>query len=127
MELPEGDGDYSMRLRFIKSQFTREFLGAGGEEQERSPSRVENRRRGVWQRWFGEHVIRDREDFNGHMDYVHYNPVKHGAATCPHGYAYSTFGRAVEKGLYEADWLCGCDERKVGVPTFAGLSVDKME
>lgn len=127
VELPDGDGDYSTRLRFIKSQFTREFLAAGGEEQGRSKSRVKNRRRGVWQRWFWEHVIRDVEDFNAHMDYVHFNPVKHGAAACPHGYAYSTFGRAVEKGLYDADWMCACGGKKVMPPRFEGLALDKME
>ena len=112
VELPGGDGDYSTRLRFIKSHFTREFLAAGGVEQARSASRQKMRRRGVWQRWFWEHVIRDIEDFNAHMDYIHFNPVKHGAAACPHGYAYSTFGRAVEKGLYEADWMCAVRRKK---------------
>jgi hypothetical protein len=53
--------------------------------------------------------------------------VKHGAAACPHGYAYSTFGRAVEKGLYEADWMCACGGKKVKAPNFEGLALEKME
>jgi putative transposase len=127
VELPEGDGDYSVRLAFIKSQFTREYLAAGGEEQTRSVSREKKRRRGVWQRWFWEHAVRDTDDFNAHMDYIHYNPVKHGVAACPHGYAYSTFGRVVEKGLYEADWMCGCGGRKVVPPRFENLPVGMMD
>ena len=81
-------------------------------------SRRKNRRRGVWQRRFWEHVIRDPEDFNNHIDYVHYNPVKHDLASCPHAWPHSTFRRLIKSGMYEQDWCCSCDDRVVKPPEF---------
>jgi putative transposase len=72
--LPEGDSDFSLRWRQIKSAFSR-----GIEPGERiSRSRVRKHERGLWQRRYWEHAIRDTEDLARHLEYVHYNPVKHG-------------------------------------------------
>ena len=109
LTLPPGDTDYSTRWAYIKARFTHHWLAAGGAEQRRTGSRVWNRRRGVWQRRFWEHLIRDREDRNGHLDYIHYNAVKHGLAACPHAWPYSTFDKYVRSDAYEAQWMCGCD------------------
>ena len=77
MTLPEDDADFSMRIANIKSHFTRHYLASGGAEQSRSVSRLRQRVRGVWQRRFWEHTIRDSTDLHRHFDYIHYNPVKH--------------------------------------------------
>ena len=74
LTLPQGDHDFSLRWRQIKSGFSRAI-----EKGERiSNSRIRKRERGIWQRRFWEHVIRDANDFVRHVDYVHCNPVKHG-------------------------------------------------
>ncbi|MHC4542586.1 MAG: REP-associated tyrosine transposase [Planctomycetota bacterium] len=76
--LPEGDNGFSKRWMLIKKGFTRRYLHAGGVESEQNPSRDKKRERGIWQRRFWEHHIRDEEDLQRHIDYIHYNPVKHG-------------------------------------------------
>ncbi len=111
--LPEGDADFSTRWSFLKSTFTRSWLAANGREIVVSDSRRRNRRRGVWQRRFWEHTIRDDEDYERHCDYIHYNPVKHGLAACPHAWPYSSFLRFVKEGYYSGTWLCVCDGRSV--------------
>lgn len=109
--LPEGDNDYSVRWACIKKGFTQRWLAAGGQAGAVSDSRKDHREKGVWQRRFWEHIIRDERDWIAHVNYIHYNPVKHGLASCPHGWPYSTFGRYVKENIYEPDWLCVCDGR----------------
>jgi putative transposase len=60
--------------------------------------------RGIWQKRFWEHTIRDERDYSAHMDYVHFNPVKHGLVSHPAAWPYSTFHRCVALGLYDAAW-----------------------
>jgi putative transposase len=98
--LPEGDTDYSGRWRAIKMAFSREM--PTGER--RSASRVVRRERGIWQRRFWEHTIRDDRDYAVHMDYVHFNPVKHGLVAHPADWPYSSFHRCLRMGLYPTDW-----------------------
>ena len=79
--LPEGDDDFSMRWRLIKSAFTRRC-----GEACRGPASASRRRKGeqaVWQRRFWEHQIRDERDRIQHIEYIHYNPVKHGLVEAP--------------------------------------------
>ena len=105
--LPEGDADFSARWHAIKSNFSRSL-----PKQERlSTRRVAKGERGIWQRRFWEHVIRDDEDFARHMDYIHYNPVKHGHARTVCDWPYSTFHRLVQKGVYAPDWGAGDNVR----------------
>jgi putative transposase len=125
--LPDGDADFSRRWAFLKKQFTRGWLAAGGAEQATSHSRRRNRRRGVWQRRFWEHTIRDEVDFIRHCDYIHYNPVKHGRAECPHAWPYSSFPRFVSENKYAADWQCVCRGRAVGPLRFDDLAAKAME
>jgi putative transposase len=61
--------------------------------------------RGIWQRRFREHAIRDEKDYARHMDYVHFNPVKHGLVTSPADWPYSIFGSCAEHGRYPLDWI----------------------
>jgi putative transposase len=98
--LPEGDTDYSGRWRLIKSAFSRNI--ATGER--RSQSRMIRGERGIWQRRFWEHVIRDDEDFANHVAYVHINPVKHGYVRSAVEWPYSTIHQHIRLGLCAADW-----------------------
>lgn len=125
--LETGDSDFSSRLSMIKAAFTRSYLASGGAEQTRSPSRVSKRRRGVWQRWFWEHTIRDERDRNAHLDYIHFNPVKHGLVTCPHDWPYSSFARYVGSGHYDRSWLCSCAGERPKIPLFENLPLGHME
>jgi putative transposase len=58
----------------------------------------------VWQNRFWDHVIRDQEDFNRHVDYIHYNPVKHGVTRDAFDYAHSSLGEFHKQGFYRRDW-----------------------
>ena len=100
LELPEGDTDFPLRWRQIKSQFSR----AIANEEVRSESRWKRGERGIWQRRYWEHLIRDQEDFVRHLDYIHRNPVKHGLVTAPGDWPYSTFHRWVASGHYPPSW-----------------------
>jgi putative transposase len=71
----------------------------------RSRVRQADGERGIWQRRFWEHAIRDDADRAAHMDYVHFNPVKHGLVTSPAEWPYSTFRSCAERGLYPLDWI----------------------
>ena len=112
--LPPGDADYSGRWRAVKKRFSKEV----GPGERRSAARVARGQRGVWQRRFWEHTIRDDEDYARHIDYVHFNPVKHGLVLQLAAWPYSSFHRAVAAGLYPADWACprlpegDCGERR---------------
>jgi putative transposase len=69
----------------------------------------------VWQRRFWEHVIRDEEDWRRHVDYIHYNPVKHGLVNRPTAWRWSSFAKAVAKGWYEESWGEGEPATVVGM------------
>jgi putative transposase len=67
-------------------------------------------------------MIRNERDFERHCDYIHYNPVRHGLAACPHAWPHSTFRRFVDRGFYEPQWLCVCNGRAVKAPQFDDLA-----
>lgn len=100
--LPEGDSDFSLRWRLIKSGFSR----ALPKTESLSTVRQAASERGIWQRHFWEHLIRDDLDFQRHIDYVHVNPLKHGLVKRVGDWPFSTFHRYVAAGIYVADW-CG--------------------
>ncbi len=102
--LPRADADYSKRWAWLKREFTMRYLASGGHEQGRSNSKCKNRRRGVWQRRFWEHMIRDEDDFDAHFDYIHWNPVKHRYVHHPCLWKHSSFHRWVKCGVYPSDW-----------------------
>jgi putative transposase len=108
MTLPDGDSDFSVRIFNIKTAFTRAYLASGGSEQRRTPSRIRQGVRGVWLKRFWEHTIQDSDELRRHFDYIHYNPVKHRVARCPHAWAASSFHRFVAENRYERDWCCQC-------------------
>lgn len=105
--LPPEDADYSGRWGRVKEAFTRAYLSAGGSEGERDPSRVSKRERGVWQHRFWEHVVRDENDLSRCVDYIHWNPVKHGLVARVAEYPWSSFRQFVTAGDYTDDWGSG--------------------
>jgi putative transposase len=98
--LPEDDANFATRWRLIKSMFSRS-LGTG---ERISDSRAAKGERGIWQRRYWEHAIRDENDFARHMDYIHINPVKHGLVSRVSDWPYSSFHRMVKLGIYPKDW-----------------------
>jgi putative transposase len=104
--LPKDDTAYPIRWAWIKREFTLAWLAAGGAERATTASRQSNRRRGVWQRRYWEHVVRDEGELERLGDYIHYNPVKHGHVACPSDWPYSSFAKWVERGHYPPDWGC---------------------
>jgi putative transposase len=111
MALPSGDVDYSTRIGQIKRTFTAGWLAAGLEEGESCGGRMRQRYRGVWQKRFWEHTIRDARDFAMHLDYIHVNPVKHRLVEWPRDWEWSSFHRYMKAGWYDRDW-CGHIEIK---------------
>ena len=97
--LPEHDTDFSTRWSLIKSGFSR-----GIDAKPRSKSKIYKREKGIWQRRYWEHAIRDDADLEKHVDYIHFNPVKHGHVTRVMDWPHSSFHRFVERGLLAADW-----------------------
>lgn len=98
--LPEGDADNANRWAQIKSGFSR----ALPLHERRSPRRITRRERGIWQRRYWEHLVRDEDDLRRHVDYLHINPVKHGHAARAGDWPYSSFRRWVAAGVYPMEW-----------------------
>jgi putative transposase len=98
--LPEGDAKFSLRWRLVKSVFSRGL--PHGERT--SASRLSKGERGIWQRRYWEHTLRDERDLAHHFDYIHVNPVKHGYVKSVQDWPYSSFHRMVRLGIYPGDW-----------------------
>ena len=99
-KLPEGDANFSTRWNSIKSLFTKMYLNCGGCDSKRNSSRIKKGEAAVWQRRFWEHRIRDVNDLQKHIDYVHYNPVKHGLVEDIEDWPWSTYHKFVREGFY---------------------------
>ncbi len=84
----------------IKAGFSRRL--AKGEHIR--ASRQKKRERGIWQRRYWEHQIRDEADLARHVDYIHFNPVKHGWVTRPVEWPHSTLHGYIGRGMVTADW-----------------------
>lgn len=100
LELQSGDRDYSTRWRQIKSAFSRTLP----KTEAVSASRARRNERGIWQRRFWEHTVRDESGFAARFDYIHFNPVKHGWVTRVRDWPWSSFHRSVQLGVYPMDW-----------------------
>jgi putative transposase len=94
-QLPPGDDDFPIRWYLIKSRFSRSIKS--GEAI--SKSRQRKGERGLWQRRYWEHVIRDETDYYRHADYIHYNPLKHGYVQAVKDWQYSSFHRWAAQGF----------------------------
>jgi len=103
--LPPDDDDFSTRWMLIKTGFSRSIQS--GESI--NASRLRKGERGIWQRRFWEHQIRDENDLARHIDYVHINPVKHGHAVKANDWPYSSIHRYIRSGLLAADLAADVD------------------
>jgi len=99
-KLPADDADFSIRWSMIKGCFSRRYLRWGDRRQAVPPSRQRKGERALWQRRFWEHQIRDERDLQRHVDYVHYNPVKHGLVRQVVDWPWSTYHRYLKEGFY---------------------------
>jgi putative transposase len=102
--LPVGDDDYSKRWGLITARFTQTAKTLLHREDWMNASKEKHREGSIWQRRFWEHAIRDNADYARHMEYLHYNPVKHGLVQAVGDWPFSTFRRCVREGIYEPDW-----------------------
>ncbi|MEW6182390.1 MAG: transposase [Bacillota bacterium] len=103
--LPAGDADFSGRWQILKSCFSRRVPASTRREGSKT----------IWKPRFWEHLIRDEDDLHRHLDYIHYNPVKHGLAVAPGDWSHSSFGHFVRRGWYETDWGRAEPEKIVGM------------
>jgi len=98
--LPPGDADFSLRWRLIKSRFAQTL-----PKQERiSDVRRARNERGIWQRRFWEHLIRDDTDYARHVEYCYINPVKHELVSRVRDWPHSSFHRDARAGIFPEDW-----------------------
>jgi len=102
--LPDGDTDYATRWSMIKSAASQSALVSTVATGTRKPSHIAHRDASIWQRGLHVHQIRDDRDFQRHIDYIHFNPVRHGHVATAADWPYSTFHRYVKQGVYPADW-----------------------
>ena len=112
--LPDGDADYSTRWREIKRLFSKGISQSLEQKEPDSLSRQNRHEATVWQRRFWEHSIRDEEDLNRHIDYIHYNPVKHGLVEQVVDWEWSSFHRYVKLGYYVPKWGAAIENRFEG-------------
>ena len=98
--LPEGDSDFAPRRSYFKAYFSRALPAS----ESRARSKIAKREKGIWQRRYWEHLVRDEGDLQRHVDYIHYNPVKHGLVSRVCDWPHSSFHRYVREGLLPADW-----------------------
>src|SRR5690606_19379522 len=92
--------DFATRWSSIKHGFSQGLPCAAGLR----PSQEARREKGIWQRRYWEHQIRDEEDFARHVDYIHYNPVKHGHVRRVRDWPFSSFHRWVQRGDLPKEW-----------------------
>jgi putative transposase len=98
--LPDGDANFSKRWMLIKSAFSRSLPKTAYLKT----NRIAKRERGIWQRRFWEHLIRNEADYERHVDYIHFNPVKHGYVDRAADWPYSSIHRFIREGLFRPDW-----------------------
>ena len=101
--LPTNDNDFALRWMLIKSGFSRQLP----KHEKINKSRKRKGERGIWQRRYWEHLIRDNNDYARHVNYIHYNPVKHGYVKMAADWPYSTVHRYIKNNLLDRNWGCG--------------------
>ena len=102
IELPPNDNHYPMRIALLKSGFSRRLP----KTETIRASRLKKRERGIWQRRYWEHQIRDARDLEIHADYIHFNPVKHGLVARAADWQFSTIHRFIARGDVNENWAC---------------------
>lgn len=102
---PQKIQEFSVIVGSIKRRFTK-ALDEQFKDKNISNSKIKRKEKGVWQRRFYEHIIRDEEDLYTHLDYMHYNPVKHGYVKNVKDWDFSSFGKFVKLKNYDINWGC---------------------
>lgn len=102
--LPEDDHNYSARWAIIKREVSKRSNKQFDNPEKISNSRQKRRESSLWQRRFWEHQIRDEKDFERHMEYLHWNPVKHDYVRNVADWPFSSFHRLAAQGVYPPDW-----------------------
>jgi len=102
--LPEQDSNFSRRIGLLKKYLTQACSYYLHDDKLSTPSRRKRNESTLWQRRYWEHQVRDDEDFKHHMDYIHYNPVKHGLSRSPAEWPFSTIHRLITQGVYPQNW-----------------------
>jgi putative transposase len=120
-QLPINDHNYSKRVGRLKALFTKS-LNKNNYKLPIAESRKKHQEKNIWQRRFWEHTIQNEQDFEHHLNYIHYNPVKHNLISCPHFWQYSSFNLWVKKGFYSVDWACNCDGKIAKIPDFKAIN-----
>ena len=110
MTLPPDDASFSTRIGAIKSMFSRQHP----KTESIRASRESKRERGIWQRRFWEHLIREDRDYANHVDYIHINPVKHGYVQRAVDWPHSTIHRFIERGVLDANWAVDVGDGEFG-------------
>lgn len=100
---PNNIDDFSNIVGSIKKRFSYN-LNEKFVDKNISESRMKRSERGVWQRRFYEHIVRSDEELYKILDYIHFNPVKHGQVKCVKDWEYSSFHKFVKRGNYEINW-----------------------
>jgi len=101
--LPPDDADFGIRWAMIKRFVTKQCSSLRRNDW-MTASKHKRKESTLWQRRFWEHQIRDEQDYERHMDYMHYNPVKHDFTRSVKDWPYSTFHRYVKEGVYNENW-----------------------
>ena len=96
--IPQGSETFSTIMHSLKRNFSADYYETHGGRGQGA----------LWQKGFFDHVIRDEEDLHHHLDYIHFNPVKHCVAVSAAEWPYSTFSAWCERGAYSLDWRVGC-------------------
>ncbi len=99
MKLPDNDANFPARWKAIKSSFSRALMKEGVDLSKNKKGEIN-----LWQRRYWEHQIRDEMDLQAHVDYIHFNPVKHGYVQHVLNWPYSSFHRYVQSGLLNEEW-----------------------
>jgi len=102
--LPVDDPDFSTRWKLIKQYVSRDCQSEYQLQVSLPAAKRKRRESSIWQRRFWEHRIRSETDYNSHLDYLHFNPVKHGYCDTPSEWRYSSFHRHQAKGIYPINW-----------------------
>lgn len=108
--LPDDDADFSTRWMIIKRAVSLACREDFRRADLMTASKLKHRESTIWQRRFWEHQIRNEDDFARHVDYIHFNPVKHGHVQRAEDWPYSTFHRYVRDGVYAHDWAGAMNE-----------------
>lgn len=103
---PENIEQYPTIIFAIKYHFSKNINvgGVGTPPYALSKSKIKKGEKGIWQRRYFEHTIQDEEDLNNHLDYIHYNPVKHGLSKCVKDWEFSSFSKFVKSNNYDENW-----------------------